>query len=203
MGFFKKILGGADETQNVQQAAEAKIDPRVKQTMEEVRVQNAGETHIPLGAFINACEAREVTLSPYMFEGCDLSDTILMQADIERLGGQLSVRRGTKLNRCIFDASLTYEGLLTDNSTSMIGAVFQGLDATTHLVISAGNISHARFEGAMGAQLEIGRTVIAHNIDMQGAKLAKLIVEPGADLSGANFSHARIVEFKTMMETAA
>lgn len=203
MGLLTKLLGGTDDLVTQEDAAHFSADPKVLRVIEEVRVNHAGEQRIALSVFIDACETQGIPLSAYMFEGCDISDTILCQADVDRLGEQLSLRHGTKLHRCVFDGSLTYEGLMTDASTSMIGAIFEGLDAQTHLIIKSGNISHARFDGAMGAQLEIGKHVVAHNIDMEGAKLAKLIVEPGADLSGANFSHARVVEFKTVVQEAA
>lgn len=203
MGIFTKLLGGTDDEATLVASQSVMADPKVARIIEEVRVAHAGEQRIPLSAFIDACAAAGIKLNGYMFEGCDLSDTVLTQADVDRLGDQLSLRHGTKLHRSVFDGSLTYMGLMTDASTSMIGAIFQGLDAQTHLVIKAGNISHARFDGAVGAMLEIGAGVVAHNIDMEGAKLAKLIVEPGADLSGANFSHARIVEFKTTVQEAA
>lgn len=204
MGLFTKLLGGSsDDIIREKSVDNVLADPKITRIIEEVWVAHPGEQRIPLGALIDAVEASGIKPSAYMFEGCDLSDTIIRQEDVDRVGEQLSLRHGTKLHRCVFDGSLTYEGLMTDASTSMIGAIFQGLNAETHLVIKSGNISHARFDGAMGAQLEIGSGVIAHNIDMEGARLAKLIVEPGADLSGANFSHAKIVEFKTLMPEVA
>ena len=203
MGLFTKLLGGTDEIVTQDTTSKISADPKVLRIIEEVRVNHPGEQRIALSIFIEACAAQGIKLTPYMFEGCDISDTIINQEAVDRLGEQLSLRNGTKLHRSVLDSSLTYEGIMTDASTSMIGAIFEGLDAETHLVIKAGNISHARFDGAMGAQLEIGAGVIAHNIDMEGARLAKLIIEPGADLSGANFSHAKIVEFKTLMQQEA
>lgn len=127
--------------------------------------------------------------------GANMRAFIFTKNDMDRIGGELNAS-GTVLDHCVFRPLTTLNAIKTDSATSMIGVQFDGMSLESEAlhIERSRDCSFSSFQGAQGAHVEIDAGVKAWGLNLRGAKLAKVHVGRGADLSEIDMSEAHVIE---------